>query len=257
MGQSEHSRAATLIGVIGGTITTNDADRVEIAESSPTRFGNASAPLRTLGIGNSDVVFMARHGLPHTIAPHEINYRANLWTFYEASVSAIIAIYTVGAIADHFVIGDIVIPDQIIDYTWGREGSFNSVLGLKHFDLSEPFDPVVRGQLISSARESGHPAHASGTYACTQGPRLETVAEIERLRRDGCDLVGMTAMPEAALARELNIPFGGICLVVNAAAGRGDGPIQHGGISLTIERNAPNVLDIVGRTAHSLNNILR
>ncbi|MBG72499.1 MAG: 5'-methylthioadenosine phosphorylase [Gammaproteobacteria bacterium] len=257
MDQSEHSDVPTLIGVLGGTITTEDTNRVETTESSPTLFGNASAPLRTLEIGDSDVVFMARHGLPHTIAPHEINYRANLWTFYEASASAIIGMYTVGAIADNFIIGDIVIPNQIIDYTWGREGSFNSVLGLNHFDLSEPFDPVVRNQLISSALESGYSIHTSGTYGCTQGPRLETAAEIERLRRDGCDLVGMTAMPEVALARELNIPFGGLCLVVNAAAGRGDGPIQHHGISLAIERNSPNLLDIVGRAAHSLKEILR
>ena len=162
--------------------------------------------------------------------------------------------YAVGAIKEQFAVGDIVIPDQIIDYTWGRAGSFGETLGLNHFDFSEPFTPLVRRQLQISGQESSRPVHTKGTYGCSQGPRLETSAEIERLRKDGCDLVGMTAMPEAALARELSIPFGGICLVVNAAAGRGDGPIENRTIRLAIDQSSPNLLDIVGRAIDGLKN---
>ena len=257
MKQSDHNEMPFLIGVLGGTLTTEDTDRINTANSLPTPFGEPSAALQNVDIGQANVAFMARHGLPHAIAPHDINYRANLWTLYEASVSAIVAMYAVGAIGSALAIGDIVIPDQIIDYSWGREGSFNAKLGLKHFDFSEPFSPFVRQHLLSSAKESGHSVHSTATYGCTQGPRLETSAEIERLRRDGCDLVGMTAMPEAALARELNIPFGGICLIVNAAAGRGDGPIRHQEIGLVISQNSANLLDIVGRAARALRDSFR
>ncbi len=210
--------------------------------------------MQNMEIGQTNVLYMARHGRHHSIAPHDINYRANLWAFSEASVSAIVAMYAVGAIKEQFAVGDIVIPDQIIDYTWGRAGSFGETLGLNHFDFSEPFTPLVRRQLQISGQESSRPVHTKGTYGCTQGPRLETSAEIERLRKDGCDLVGMTAMPEAALARELSIPFGGICLVVNAAAGRGDGPIENRTIRLAIDQSSPNLLDIVGRAIDGLKN---
>ena len=257
MKRSDQNETPFLIGVLGGTVTTEDTNHTKTAGSSATPFGEPSAALQNVDIGLANVAFMARHGHPHAIAPHDINYRANLWALYEASVSAIIAIYAVGAIRNDLVIGDIVIPDQIIDYTWGREGSFIAKLGLKHFDFSEPFNSVVRQHLLSSAKESGHSVHTSATYGCTQGPRLETSAEIERLRRDGCDLVGMTAMPEAALARELNIPFGGICLIVNAAAGRGDGPIRHQEIGLAISQNSANLLDIVGRAARALRDSFR
>ena len=120
MKQSDHNETPFLIGVLGGTITTEDTDRIQTADSPPTPFGEPSAALQNLDIGEANVAFMARHGLPHAIAPHDINYRANLWTLYEASVSAIVAMYAVGAIGNDLAIGDIVIPDQIIDYTWGR-----------------------------------------------------------------------------------------------------------------------------------------
>ena len=255
MKQNEHSEIPKLIGVLGGTITATDADLGETTESPLTPFGHASAPVQNIDIGQTNVAFIARHGVPRAIAPHDINYRANLWTLYKAPVSAIIAMYAVGAIENDLAVGDIVIPDQIIDYTWDREGFFNATLGLNHYDFSEPFDPVVRRHLISSAQETGNSISNTGTYACTQGPRLETSAEIDRFGRDGCNLVGMTAMPEAALARELNIPFGGICLIVTAAAGRGVGPIQHHEINLAIEHNSGTLLNIVGRAARGLQDI--
>ncbi|MEE3278218.1 MAG: S-methyl-5'-thioinosine phosphorylase [Pseudomonadota bacterium] len=253
MSKDGNTEANAVIGVIGGTITKN-ADGDTPGESPSTPFGDASASMQNMEIGQTNMLYMARHGRHHSIAPHDINYRANLWAFSEASVSAIVAMYAVGAINEDFAVGDVVIPDQIIDYTWGRAGSFGETLGLNHFDFSEPFTPLVRRQLQISGQESSCPVHTKGTYGCTQGPRLETSAEIERLRKDGCDLVGMTAMPEAALARELSIPFGGICLVVNAAAGRGDGPIQNQPIRLAIDQSSPNLLDIVGRTIKGLKN---
>ena len=203
MSKDENTEASAVIGVIGGTITKN-ADGDTPGESPSTPFGDASASKQNIEIGQSNVLYMARHGRHHSIAPHDINYRANLWAFSEASVSAIVAMYAVGAIKEQFAVGDIVIPDQIIDYTWGRAGSFGETLGLNHFDFSEPFTPLVRRQLQISGQESSRPVHTKGTYGCTQGPRLETSAEIERLRKDGCDLVGMTAMPEAALARAVS-----------------------------------------------------
>ncbi|MCH2336433.1 MAG: S-methyl-5'-thioinosine phosphorylase [Pseudomonadales bacterium] len=255
MSKDRNTEARTIIGIIGGTIAQN-ADGATPGESPSTPFGDASASMQTIAIGQANVLYLARHGPGHSIAPHDINYRANLWAFHEASVSAIVAMYAVGAIADILAVGDIVIPDQIIDYTWGRNGSFGEILGLNHFDFSEPFSPLVRHQLLLSGEKSSRTVHTTGTYGCTQGPRLETSAEIERLRKDGCDLVGMTAMPEAALARELSIPFGSICLVVNAAAGRGDGPIQKRTIQSAIAQGSPNLLDIVGRTVPGLKNSL-
>jgi purine nucleoside phosphorylase len=251
MSKDRNTDARTIIGIIGGTIM-KDADGTIPGESPSTPFGDPSASMQTIEIGQANVLYMARHGPGHSIAPHDINYRANLWAFYEASVSAIVAMYAVGAIADDLVVGDIVIPNQIIDYTWGRNASFGEILGLNHFDFSEPFSPIIRRQLLLSGQESSRTVHITGTYGCTQGPRLETSAEIERLRKDGCDLVGMTAMPEAALARELSIPFGSICLVVNAAAGRGDGPIQNRSIQSAIAESSPSLLDIVGRTVPGL-----
>lgn len=172
--------------------------------------------------------FLARHGKDHRIAPHEINYRANLWALQQAGARAIIAVNVVGGITEGMVPGTVVLPDQIIDYTWGREHSFFSGAHSfdKHIDFTEPYDEPLRLRLMAAARRCHLTLHRAGVYACTQGPRLETAAEVRRLARDGCDIVGMTGMPEAALARELGIPYASVALVVNRAAGLGDAVIS-------------------------------
>lgn len=167
---------------------------------------------------------MARHGEPGApaIAPHVVNYRANVWAFRELGVDHLLGINTVGGISHHAACGSLVLPDQLIDYSWGREHTYcgRTEFPLQHVEFTMPFSAPLREQLSSAAHRAGISLRSVGTYGVTQGPRLETAAEIDRMERDGCDLVGMTAMPEAGLARELGISYAICCVVVNQAAGR-------------------------------------
>ena len=189
-----------------------------------TPYGEPSAALTLGEIAGRDVLFLARHGDGHTIAPHEVNYRANVWSLRDAGAKEIVSVATVGGIAPHAGPGALLVPHQIVDYTWGRASTYFQGPGVpvKHIDFTEPYSRPLRERLLAAARACGEAAHDGGVYAVTQGPRLETAAEIERLARDGCDVVGMTAMPEAALARELDLPYAAIAVVANHAAGRGD-----------------------------------
>ena len=170
-----------------------------------------------------DVVFLPRHGYAHTIPPHDINYRANLWALHEVGVGAVFAVASVGGIRADLEAGTLVVPDQIIDYTHGRPATFfdSAEQPVTHIDFTLPYDSGLRAELLDAARRTGIALTDGGVYACTPGPRLETAAEVERLARDGADMVGMTGMPEAALARELGLPYAALAVVVNAAAGRG------------------------------------
>lgn len=187
-----------------------------------TEYGQPSAEIETYSCGNASFYFLPRHGRPHRIAPHCINYRANLRALYALGVRQIIAINTVGGIT--VPAGAVVIADQLIDYTYGREHTFFSgdCEPVQHVDFTEPYSQSLRTQLIKAAASAEIETRNSGVYAATQGPRLETAAEIKRLEYDGCDIVGMTGMPEAALARELGIDYAALCIVVNAAAGKSD-----------------------------------
>lgn len=185
-----------------------------------TPYGEPSSPVMTYSFGGVAVPVIARHGRAHTIAPHGVNYRANVWALHAAGVRRLIGVNVVGAIAEGFAPGTIAVPDQLIDYTWGRDGSFGAdEHGVRHVELTEPFDPILRGRLVEAAESAGYSVRA-GIYGVTQGPRLETAAEIDRLERDGCAMVGMTAMPEAALARELDLAYAVCAVAVNYAAGR-------------------------------------
>jgi len=170
------------------------------------------------------VAFLARHGYGHTIPPHEVNYRANIWALWKRGAAGIVSVASVGSIRSDLKPGDVVIPHQIIDYTWGRKSTFHDGQDGKvtHIDFTDPYDEALREQLIAAAAASGIEVSPSAVYAATQGPRLETAAEINRLERDGVDIVGMTGMPEAALARELGVPYAAISVVANYAAGRAD-----------------------------------
>jgi 5'-methylthioadenosine phosphorylase len=213
-----------MIAIIGGSGLTQLAN-LEITRRQIVRtpFGEPSGPLTFGRIGEAKVVFLARHGYGHTLAPHEINYRANLWALHAAGATQVVAVCTVGGIARSLGAGTIVVPDQIIDYTWGRPSTFfeGAEQPVTHIDFTYPYNEELRREAIEAAREAGIAVVQSGTYAATQGPRLETKAEIDRLDRDGATMVGMTGMPEAALARELGLPYAHLAVVVNPAAGRG------------------------------------
>ncbi|WP_039917685.1 S-methyl-5'-thioinosine phosphorylase [Cellvibrio mixtus] len=214
-----------MLAVIGGS-GLNQFPELEIIEERflSTPYGECSAPLTFARIENQSLIFLPRHGKGHKLPPHLINYRANIWALKEVGVKQILAINAVGGMGDGIAPGTFVVPHQVIDYTWGREQSFNFLLDgyVNHIDFTHPYSARLRDQLINSLTEARLPFQAQGIYGCTQGPRLETAAEIQRLIRDGCDLVGMTAMPEAALARELAMDYAALCLVVNWGAGLAD-----------------------------------
>ncbi len=172
-------------------------------------YGEPSGALTFGELGGREVVFLARHGYGHTIAPHEINYRANIWALQQLAVRGVFAVATVGGVRADLGPGTLVVPDQIIDYTHSRKGTFfeGAEARVTHVDFTLPYATRLRRLLLGAARAIGEPVVDGATYACTQGPRLETAAEIERIARDGGDLVGMTGMPEAALAREAGLDY--------------------------------------------------
>ena len=243
-----------MLAIIGGTGLNRLATDCETIGSTATPFGTASAQPQRGRLGGLDVVFLARHGQPHRIAPHLINYRANLWLLRELGVERVIASNAVGGITAALAPGDIVFPHQLIDYTWGRAHTYTDREPLVHVDFSEPYDAGLRQRLERAALglELNCAVFERGVYAATQGPRLESAAEIDRLARDGCDVVGMTGMPEAGLARELGLAYASICLVVNRAAGRGDGAISEGDIARVAARGMAQVERIIAAAAGSL-----
>ena len=187
-------------------------------------YGEPSGALTFGELGGREVVFLARHGSGHTIAPHEINYRANIWALQQLGVRGVFSVATVGGVRVDLGPGTLVVPDQIIDYTHSRKSTFfeGAEARVTHIDFTLPYSARLRALLLDSARAVGEPIVDGATYACSQGPRLETAAEIERIARDGGDLVGMTGMPEAALAREAELDYAALGVVVNQAAGRGE-----------------------------------
>jgi 5'-methylthioinosine phosphorylase len=214
-----------MLAIIGGTGLTQLAN-LEITHRQVMRtpYGEPSGALTFGTIKRHEVVFLARHGYGHTIPPHKVNYRANIWALRDAGAKRVVSVASVGGIRADLLPGVIVIPDQIIDYTHGREftyfeGRDRSVV---HIDFTYPYFPALRRQILDAARLAGEACLDGGVYAASQGPRLETAAEVTRLERDGADMVGMTGMPEAALARELDLNYATIAVVVNHAAGRGD-----------------------------------
>ena len=213
-----------MFGIIGGTgLASIHELKVLKRELIRTPYGEPSQPLIFGSLSNKDIVFLARHGSGHTIPPHEINYRANIWALQSVGVTKIISVATVGVIDEAVKPGTICIPSQIIDYTYGRKNTYfdGAEMPVKHIDFTYPYDESLRKQIISAAQSILKTVVTEGVYAAVQGPRLETAAEINRLEKDGANIVGMTGMPEAALAKELNIAYAAICPMVNHAAGRG------------------------------------
>ena len=211
--------------VIGGTGLT-EIEELEIIhrEVVHTPYGEPSGQFTHGQLGDKHILFLARHGYAHSIPPHKVNYRANIWALRSLGVKKIVAIAAVGGITAAMQPRAIIVPDQIIDYTSARGHTFfeEGLTSVTHIDFSRPYNEELRQAMLLAGEKAGVPLIDGGVYGATQGPRLETIAEINRLERDGCDLVGMTAMPEASLARELGIDYASYNVVANWAAGKGD-----------------------------------
>ena len=236
------------VGIIGGTgLTTLSGLQINGERSVDTPWGKPSSTLVEGLLGDQPVVFLARHGNPHCIPPHRVNYRANLQALYDAGARTLVGVNAVGGIHPEMGPARIVIPDQLIDYTWGRASTFfeDDLDHTIHIDFSYPYSAEVREVLANAARGEALPVSDFGVYAATQGPRLETAAEIRRLERDGCDLVGMTGMPEAVLAAELNMNYACLALVVNWAAGKTEQVITMADIEAAIEEGMSGVRRIL------------
>jgi len=219
-----------------------------------TPYGEPSAPL-THGLFNGrQVVFLPRHGETHRVPPHQVNYRANIWALHHLGVKKVIGVAAVGGIHSRMGPGCLVVPDQIIDYTHGRKHTFfeDDLSHVTHIDFTTPYCEELRQTLMNSAQSLEIGLTPGGTYGATQGPRLETALEINRMQADGCDLVGMTGMPEAALARELDLNYACCAVVANWAAGRGEGPITMD----EIERHLVGGMEKVRRLLSSLVTLL-
>lgn len=232
------------LAIIGGTgLTSLEGLAITRREMVHTPWGEPSGPISHGVLNGRQVAFIARHGHHHTIPPHQVNYRANIWALQELGITNVIAVAAVGGIAEGLEPGCLVMTDQIIDYTWGRGHTFfeGDLQRVVHVDFSSPYDAALRGRLVSAAAAAGVPFRDTGTYAVTQGPRLESAAEIDRLERDGSHVVGMTGMPEAALARELGMAYAHCTVVANPAAGRGEGEITMEQIRTHLEHGMEHV----------------
>lgn len=236
------------IAIIGGTGLAQIADlNIIKCEQVATPYGSPSAEFVTGELNHKQVVFLARHGNPHSIPPHRINYRANMWALKHLGVESIIAVAAVGGITPAMEPACLALPDQIIDYSYDRKHTFfdDEFSPVTHIDFTAPYSVSLREQLIKAAVASNIKLVNTGTYGCTQGPRLETTAEIKRMERDGCDLVGMTGMPEAALARELELEYAALAVVANWGAGKIDGEITMAEIERHLHTGMANAMTIL------------
>jgi 5'-methylthioadenosine phosphorylase len=242
-----------MLAIIGGSgLTRLSTLAVAHREVVRTPYGEPSSALLFGQIAGRDAIFLARHGHGHTIPPHKVNYRANLWALKDRGATAVLAVASVGGIRGA-VPGDLVLPHQLIDYTHDRESTFfdGGDRTVVHVDFTHPYAPSLRAHCAAAARAAGIALIDGGVYGAVSGPRLETAAEIDRMERDGATLVGMTGMPEAGLARELDMPYASICVVVNYAAGRGESAhaISMQGIVRVLEAGMDKVRTLLDHVA--------
>lgn len=235
-----------MLAIIGGRGLTQLANlKITHQQVMRTPYGEPSGAFIFGMLDQHEVIFLARHGYGHTIPPHLVNYRANLWVLREQGVNDVISVATVGGIRADLVPGVIVVPDQIIDYTHGRDATYfeSRDQPFGNVDFTQPYSADLRARILKGAQAAGHPCIDGGVYAATQGPRLDSIAEINRYERDGAHMVGMTGMPETALAKELELNYATIAVVANYAAGRGDS-VQ--GINVeNVNANARSVMPTV------------
>lgn len=240
------------LAVIGGTGLYQLAELRDVEPHQPvTRYGAPSGPVRIGMLDGHRVAFLARHGEGHSLPPHQINYRANLAALHALGARRVLALNTVGGITERFGPRVLACPDQLIDYTWGRVSTICEEPGSEvlHVDFGEPYTRALRQEVVAAGARAGVALVDGGCYGATQGPRLETRAEIARMRRDGCDLVGMTGMPEAGLAREMGLDYACLAIVANWAAGAGPDPDEV----ITLQ----DVLDHVAAASAGLPALLR
>lgn len=243
------------LGLIGGTGLTELGG---ILRTLPleTPYGPPSDPVRVLSDRPLQLLFMPRHGSPHRFPPHRVNYRANLWALREAGARRVLGVYAVGGLHEPYRPGALAAPDQLVDYTWGREHTLSDSpdTPLVHVDFSWPFDGRLRDALLSAAGAAGIGLIDGGCIGVFQGPRLETAAEIERARRDGCDMAGMTALPEAALARELGLEYAGVAVVSNWGAGVKSRRLSEDHIAETLQEPMQRLQRLVSVLVETLAN---
>lgn len=240
------------LAIIGGTGVYRLATLDDVqTRHLDTPYGTPSGPIRVGTVLGRRVAFLARHGEDHALPPHRINYRANLAALKSLGATRVLALNTVGGITERFAPRALACPDQLIDYTWGRVSTLCEEGGqVLHVDFGEPYTPILRHKILAAARVTGVKVVDGGTYGVTQGPRLETRAEIARLRRDGCDLVGMTGMPEAGLARELGLDYACLAIVANWAAGCGGGEeITMAEVLANVQAASAGMAELVGELA--------
>ncbi|EXF45712.1 5'-methylthioadenosine phosphorylase [Pseudomonas sp. BAY1663] len=240
----------TVHAIIGGTgLTELSGFVLHEAQHIDTPYGAPSAVVLRGEYAGREVLFLARHGHPHRIPPHQVNYRANLWALKQAGAEAVLAVNAVGGIHSAMGPGHFCVPHQLIDYTYGRAHTFfeDDLEHVTHVDFSYPYDEELRERLIGALAAERFAFSSHGVYGCTQGPRLETVAEIVRMERDGCDIVGMTGMPEAVLARELELPYTCLALVVNPAAGKSSGVITMAEIEAALREGIGKARAVLAR----------
>lgn len=242
-----------MLGLIGGSGFDQWGAPVE-RRTIETPFGDPSDAFEAFDLGSTRLWFLPRHGSDHGIAPHRVNYRANLFGYSTLGVEAVLTVNAVGSLDPNLPGGSLVLPNQLIDYTHGRENSFHDgVAGdLDHVEFADPFSHAWRAHLLRAGASSGVAVRDGGCIAVTQGPRLETAAEIRRLARDGSDLVGMTSMPEAVLARELGIPYATLAVVANLAAGLEDEPITAEAIDQTLAAAMERVHTLIDHLLNTL-----
>lgn len=243
-----------MLGVIGGSglysLDGIPGLRLTGRRTANTRWGSPSSPVTTGELGSSPVAFLARHGEDHSIAPHRVNYRANVAALAEIGVTRILALGSVGGIGKDCSPGALVVPDQLIDYTSGREPTFAAPgEPVRHVDFTNPYSPAWRQQVLAAARDVATETEVTlveeGVYGVANGPRFETAAEIARMRRDGCTVVGMTGMPETALAREADIPYAVVCPIGNRAAGIAPGVVDQDLVAATAAEMRPSILRLI------------
>lgn len=240
-----------MLALVGGSglyeLEGLEPRRVERVE---TAYGSTSGFLTEGSLDGSPILFLPRHGEKHSVPAHRVNYRANVRALADAGATRILAVCTVGAIDPTLDVGSLVLPDQLIDYTWGREHTFHDGDGTaSHVDFTWPYDREFRSEVGAGMGRLAIPFTDGGTYGAVQGPRFETAAEIRRMSRDGCTLVGMTGMPEAGLAREAGIPYAAVCPVGNVAAGLADRELEFGEVLRAAEPRARTIRNIAAELA--------
>ena len=248
-GHSQPKQALSL-ALVGGTGLNQFSGEAELLDIS-TPYGATSAPVQVVATEPLRILFLPRHGSPHRFPPHTVNYRANMWALKEAGADHVLGVYAVGGVSEAYSPGVLAAPDQLIDYTWGREHTYSDSadVPLQHVDFSWPFEGPLRQTLLQAALAAGITVLNRGCLGVFQGPRLETAAEVQRAARDGCDMAGMTALPEAALARELGLDYAGLTVVSNYGAGILDTPLSEDNIAETLQEPMQRVRRLVASIA--------